>query len=142
MSDGAMIALLPVVSEWSKLEYPHLTLVYAGEAQDLGSSALNEMAKDASSLSMLTPKFSLLTTGIAEFGEEEKVDALRLKSNTVLLSMRRFVEKWNASKHPFVPHITIGPPGSLVGMKPTVVAFDRIAAKVGDEEIVFWLKDH
>lgn len=143
--DSAMIALLPTNTEWCKIALPHLTLVYAGETSKLNPGAFNEMAKDAASLSMICSPVSLRVTGREMFGNwsekpEEAVDVFRLQPSSEILSMRRFVESWNASEHPFNPHVTIGPPGTFVESPPTYLMFDRIMVGWGKEQITFWLK--
>ncbi len=50
------------------------------------------------------PFLKVLGTDI--FGDEEKVNVLRLQPTPELLAMRRSVENWNASEHPFNPHVT------------------------------------
>lgn len=138
--DSAMIALLPMTSDWCKLELPHMTLVYAGLCNDLPPSAMNEMAKDAASLAMLSNPISLRVMEVDIFGDEEKVDVLRLRPTPELLSMRKFVERWNASEHPFKPHATIGPTGNFFGPVPDYLYFDRIVVQYGDKQIPFWFK--
>ena len=140
--DSAMIALLPIMSDWCKIELPHMTLVYAGEIKDLKSTDFNEMAKDSAAIAMAFRSQTLNVMGLEVFGDEEKVDVLKLQPTTELLSMRRFVEHWNASEHPFNPHVTIGPQGSAEFPIPRLIAFNRIAAYFGEEQLVFWLKGY
>lgn len=137
---SAMIALLPIVSDWCKIELPHMTLVYAGELETLQPTEFNEMAKDAASLSMLSSPITLRVSGVETFGDTDKVDVLRFVPSSEVLAMRRAVEHWNASEFPFKPHATIGPVGSFVQYPPTYVAFDRIAVAWGDELLTFWLR--
>ena len=139
--ESVMVALLPVSTSWSKLELPHLTLVYAGEIPDLPLTAFNDLAKDAAALAALTRPLSLPVTEVEVFGDEEKVDVLRVRSSPELLAMRHALEKWNASKYPFRPHATIGPVGSrtLVPI-PEQITFDRIHVGWGEESLCFWLK--
>lgn len=139
-SNSVMIALLPINSDWSKLELPHMTLVFAGTTDELKPTAFNELGKDAASIAMISRTLTLRVLGVEIFGDEEKVDVLKLQSTPELLSMRRFVEHWNASKHPFNPHATIGPTGTFVEHIPSFVAFNRIMVGWGDEQLVFWLK--
>lgn len=138
-SGSAMIALLPITTSWCNIELPHMTLVFAGLLSDLKSTAFNEMAKDAASIAMISNPVTLRVTGVEVFGDVEKVDVLRLQPSSQLLAMRRMVEKWNASDFPFKPHATIGPVGSLNGMMPNFLAFDRIAVGWGSELLTFWL---
>lgn len=147
---SAMIALLPTVDDWCKIDLPHMTLVYAGEVPDLPSSAFNEMAKDAASLAMMTWPITLKVIEVAQFGEgEEKVNVLRLRLTPELVAMRRFVDRWNRSDYRlFNPHATIGPVESDpfsqtmedVPMYPMYLSFDRIMVAFGTESMTFWLK--
>lgn len=139
---GVMIALLPMSAEWSKLEVPHLTLVYAGESSDLPETAFNELAKDAAMLAMMNRVIQLRVMGRDQFGGdgEEKVDVLRLQPSSELWAMRRAVERWNASQHPFAPHCTIGPAGTFIEMTPSYIAFDKLCVGWGDEYLTFNMK--
>jgi 2'-5' RNA ligase len=138
-SDGVMIALLPTFSEWCNIELPHMTLVYAGVKQDLQPGDFNSLAKDAASIAMLSSKLVLKVIGVDIFGDEEKVNVLRFQPRPELLAMRRVVERWNASQHPFNPHATIGPVNEPVPPVPSMVVFDRIMVGWGDESITCWL---
>lgn len=139
---GVMIALLPITTDWCKLEVPHMTLVYAGEVDDLPEMSFNDLAKDAAMLAMLSHPIQLKVKGKEIFGSEgeEKVDVFRLQSSSELMAMRRAVEKWNASQWPFNPHVTIGPTGTFMEFPPTHLAFDRICVGWGGEYLTFWLK--
>lgn len=137
---GVMIALLPMTAEWCKIDLPHMTLVYAGTTEDLKAGAFNELAKDASMISMLTTPFSLRVRGVEVFGTDDKVDVLTLEPSSELLAMRRVVERWNASEHDFSPHVTIGPQGSFVDQPPFAITFDRILVSWGEQNLTFWLK--
>ena len=140
-SGSAMIALLPTETDWCKIELPHLTLVYAGEIKDLRPSDFNEMAKDASALSMISWPVSLKVSGTDVFGDEDKVNVLRFHPSSELLAMRRAVESWNASEYPFNPHVTIGPIHVLPPEPlPMYLTFDRILVSWGEDNITFWLK--
>lgn len=143
-AEGAMIALVPIMSDWCRIERPHLTLVYAGEVKDLPENAFNELAKDAAMLAMMNRTIQLRVLGKDQFGGEgeEKVDVLRLQPSSELWAMRRAVEHWDASKHPFSAHCTIGPAGTFleVGMTPSYIAFDKLCVGWGDEYLEFNLK--
>lgn len=136
-SQGVMIAFLPRTAEWCQIDLPHMTLVYAGTTDKLRLPAFNELAKDAAAIAMLTAPFALTVRDVDVFGDEEKVNVLRFRATPELLAMRKHVEHWNASKHPFNPHATIGPANSYIEHKPGVVGFDRIMVGWGDEHIVF-----
>jgi len=142
-SGSAMIALLPTHAEWSSLKVPHLTLVYAGEIEDLPSGAFNAMAKDACSLAMLSSPITLRVDRIEVFGkEDEQVDVFTLVANDELRSMRNFVENWNASEYDeYRPHVTIGPPGRFIDEPPRVITFDRVTCAWGDSYITFRMKN-
>ena len=139
-SDSVMIALLPTTSEWCKIELPHMTLVYAGEKKDLRANAFNELAKDAASIAMMQGPLHLRVTQVDVFGDEDKVNVLKLQPSSELLAMRRFVERWNKSAYPFNPHCTIGPVQPFVADTPRYVGFDRIMVGWGEDQLVFWLK--
>lgn len=138
--DGVMIALLPITTDWCKLDLPHMTLVYAGVVEDMKPVDFNELAKDAASIAMLSGYLQLRVQGIEVFGDTEKVNVLKLQPSSELWAMRRAVESWNASEFPFNPHCTIGPVGGPVEYTPSVLGFDRIMASFGEESLTFWLK--
>lgn len=147
MADGdesAMIALLPVVSDWCRIDLPHLTLVYAGEVKELKPTDFNELAKDASMIAMLSSPITLRVMGTEVFGGrgyDDKMDVFRLQPIPELMAMRRTVDIWNASEYPFTPHVTVGPEGSSVQVeKPTYIAFNRIMVGWGKEQLIFSLK--
>jgi len=139
-SDSVMVALLPVTSEWCHIELPHMTLVYAGEKKKLKPTAFNDLAKDAASLAMLSNPVSLKVLRTETFGDEDKVDVLRLAPTPELLAMRKVVEHWNASEYPFKPHATIGPAGMYDAPTLLHITFNRIMVGWGEEQLTFWLK--
>lgn len=136
-SDSAMIALLPRHADWCKLDLPHLTLVYAGKISKMSSSSFNEMAKAASSIALLSNPIALVTTGVDIFGDEERVDVIKLRPSQELLAMRSFVEEWNASEHPFNPHVTVGPVGSAPSEIPPGIFFDKVFLSYGEHDMTF-----
>jgi len=143
-SQSVMLALLPINSDWCKIALPHMTLVYAGQIPDLSATAFNDLAKDAYSLSVLSPgSITLSTIGIDEFGgdddDSDPVEVIKLLPTPRLLSMRELVSRWNASQYPFNPHCTIGPKGSYDGVVPGMIAFDRIYVGYGTQSITFFL---
>lgn len=131
-SQSVMIALLPVTSEWCYIDLPHMTLVYAGEINDLNPSDYNDLGKDVLDISREYPPLSLDVVGIDVFGDEEPVDVLLLEQSQQLMEMRSKVGKWNASEHEFNPHATVGPVGSLQGNIPNALIFDRVLLGWGD----------
>lgn len=139
---SVMIALLPIMSEWSKIEKPHLTLVSAGDVEDHSELDYLELAKDAAMLAMMNRPIQLRVMGRDQFGGEgeEKVDVLRLQPSSELWAMRRAVERWDASEYPFTPHCTIGPAGTFIEMTPSYIAFDKICVGWGGEYLEFNLK--
>lgn len=140
VSDGVMIAFLPTSAEWCKQELPHMTLVYAGTKDKLQPSDFNSMAKDAAMIAMLFAPFAMSVIHVEEFGDEEKVDVLRFRLTPELMAIRRVVERWNASEHPFRPHSTIGPATGLpYPYVPGVVGFNRIMVAWGEENLTFKL---
>jgi 2'-5' RNA ligase len=139
---SAMIALLPTVTDWCKIDLPHLTLVYAGETKDLKESDFNEMAKDASALAMTNGPIGLYVSGLDVFGGrgyDTEVDVIRLEPTSQLLAMRRLVEGWNKSEYPFNAHCTIGPVGGPREPMPRALLFDRILVGWNREYLTFWL---
>ena len=139
-SKSAMIALLPVSSDWCKIELPHLTLVYAGEIDKLGRLEFNELGKAASMLALLGRPLALNVIGTEVFGDEDKVDVIRFRTSLELLAMRKIVEKWNASQYPFRPHSTIGPAGSAATVDiPRQIYFNKVYVGWGDESLTFSL---
>lgn len=132
-SKSVMIALLPVTSDWCKIELPHLTLVYCGEIDDLSPSDYNELGKEVLDLSRRHPPLALDVVGIDIFGsDDDPVDVLKLQATPELLSMRASVERWNASEYDFTPHATVGPIGSIAGNIPNRLLFDRVHLGWGD----------
>lgn len=143
-SESCMIALLPLTTDWCKIDLPHMTLVYGGLIADRKPTDFNEMAKDAAMLAMLTRPIQLRVTGVDVFGDNEsgKVNVLKLQPTSELWAMRRSVESWNESEHSFSPHATIGPAEDFVdrAFLPPALYFDRIMVGWGDEQLTFWLK--
>lgn len=134
--DGVMVALIPTTSEWCKIQLPHMTLVYVGKVSDLTTSIHNELLKAAMSLSMSYGQIALACSGVERFGDPDvdPVDVITLDASVELEAMRRVVQQWNGSEHPFAPHVTIGPPGSIVGVTiPTSITFDSIQVCWGEE---------
>jgi 2'-5' RNA ligase len=142
--DGVMIALLPTSEDWAKADFPHMTLVYAGKTQDLGPTDFNDLAKDASMLASLSSPITLRVKGKEVFGDgtqdNPSVDVFTLQATPELWAMRRAVEKWNASKFPFNPHVTIGPQGTFVEFPPRYIGFDRVVVGWGEEYLTFALR--
>lgn len=138
-SDDIMIAFLPTSASWVKQDLPHLTLVYAGETRLYTPSDKRAMLGLTFVIARSTPPFSLDAMGLDVFGDDEKVDVLRLKKNDVLNRSRRMADKWNQSKHPnFNPHVTIGPEGSADPKRvPSKVSFDRVGLFWGDAQLVY-----
>lgn len=140
-SNSVMIALLPVNTDWCRIDLPHLTLVSSGDIQDHPPSAYNEMAKDASMIAALSGPVTAGVQGTDVFGDEHKVDVLRFHTTPELLTMRKLVERWDKSDYPFRPHATIGPAGQQAVVLPTSVTFNRIMVGWGDSErLVWWLR--
>ena len=140
VEDSVMIALLPTTTDWCKQDLPHMTLVFCGKVADLRPSDFNEMAKDACSIAQLSAPVETTVLGIEVFGDDEPVNVLKLSATPELLSMRNFVDHWNASTFPFSPHATIGPEGTFPDRIPRYLTFDRIVVAWGDEQLTFWLK--
>lgn len=141
VDDPVMVALVPIVSDGIQVDYPHLTLVYAGVASDLTTLSLDGLSKAALDIALLCNPLTLrvLTKDVFGEGTEDnpKVDVFRFHPNLELMKMRAIVEDWNASKFPFNPHITVGPEGSWQGAPPAMVAFDRVVFANGNERQEF-----
>lgn len=157
MSDTGMIAFLPTNGSWVKQDFPHMTLVYAGEIAGRDDSEYNAMGKDAiSAARAVGGSFSLNVTTIETLGDAgEEVDTLILYPTPQLLVARQIVEKWNKSEFTeFLPHVTIGPAGSAYAQRvvdrtedynypkrrdvlPTSIHFDRLAVCWGDSRAIF-----
>jgi 2'-5' RNA ligase len=138
---SAAVVLLPMTDEWCKNDFPHMTLVYAGEISDLKQYDFNSLVKSASSLSILSNPIHLKVSGVEVFGEEEKVDVLRLVPNPEVLAIRAFLEDWDTGDFPeFKPHATIGPIGGVYENLPILLTFDRIAVCWGEYKVIFWLR--
>lgn len=142
-NDGVMVALLPIISDWPNLEFPHLTLAFAGSASDLSPSDKDGLSKAALSIALMSRPITLRTLTKDVFGQgtddSPKVDVLRFHPNLELLKMRAIVEDWDVSDFSFNPHLTVGPEGSWNGVAPVFVAFDKVAFVVGNEAQEFQL---
>lgn len=138
--DDIMIALLPMTTDWSTLELPHVTLVYAGKVEDRKPNEFNAMAKSVSSLAALSKPLLLSVMNIDKMGPpEDAVSALMLRPTTELMAMRNIVSEWDTGKYPvYMPHATIGPyPTSTNAIINQQIAFDRLAICWGQDHLVF-----
>lgn len=140
--DKVMVALLPTESSmWGQVDLPHLTLVYAGSKQDLSMLSLDGLSKAALAIALMNNPvtLSVLTKDVFGDGTEDspKVDVLRFHTTLGLIRMREIVQDWNVSKHPFAPHMTVGPEGSWVNEVPRIVNFDRVAFVNGSQRQEF-----
>lgn len=141
VSDGVMIALLPITTDWCKIEIPHMTLVYCGTIETLKPADFNELAKDASMLAAMNSPMTLTVKGVKAVGDEtNKVAALDVQPSTQLWAMRRAVEEWNASKYEFDPHCTIGPLDTPLDYTPRQLVFNRLFVGWGNDNLTFNLK--
>lgn len=139
--DKVMVAFLPTTTEWCHIDLPHMTLVYAGDKNKLNELAFNSLLKDAFQIAALTRVFVLEVQQVDVFGEEEKVDVLRLRPTSELWAARHLMEKWDVSEHSFNPHVTVGPVGSTAYPPPRMVGFNRLVVSWGTENITSWLKN-
>lgn len=139
--DNIMIALLPITTDWSKLELPHLTLVYSGKVGDHKPTDFNTMAKDAASLAMISRPITLSVMGVEPMGPpDDVVAALILRPNPQLMAMRNFLLKWDRSKWPtYRPHATIGQYPAPLSFQPSTLTFNKIMVCYGEEHLTFWL---
>jgi 2'-5' RNA ligase len=139
--DNVIVALIPQTCDWCKIDPAHLTLVFVGKVQDLKASDYNALIKDVASVAMLSNPVIAKVYGVAEAGDEEKVDVFKVASTPELLSMRHMLEAWDDSEFPtFLPHVTIGPAGSFIGDMPLYLIFDRISILWGSQPTTFWLR--
>lgn len=139
--EGVMIAFLPTSCDWSKVDLPHMTLVYAGSKNDMKPSDFVSLSKDAASLALLANPFYLISKGIQRMGPDgDQVNVLALQPTPDLWAMRKFVEGWNKSAMPFSPHVTIGPVTPFVDNVPRSVGFDRLYVGFGTENLTFNLR--
>lgn len=138
--DSVMVALLPMSSEWTKVRIPHLTLVYAGEIKNLKPTVFNELAKDACSIAQMSSPITIPVRGLELFGEANDVKVLTVRPTPELWAMRRMVERWNASDHPYNPHVTVGDRTTVINEIPSYIAFDRIVVGWGEDYITFNFK--
>jgi 2'-5' RNA ligase len=157
-----MIAFLPANAPWCKQDFPHMTLVYAGDIEGRDKSEFNAMGKDAITAARAVRTFSLMVTEIRELGDQgEEVDALIFYPIPQLLLARQVVEGWNQSEFKdFLPHVSIGPAGSALADQvpqtdyvdesyrakrrntlPASVYFDRLAICWGEDKMIFSLGD-
>lgn len=139
MSSGAMIAFLPVNTDWCKQDLPHMTLVYGGDIVDLPAMAFNDMAKDGITIARMLKPFALEVTGVEVFGDEPKVDVLTLEMTPDVRMARNYVKSWDKSEHGFNPHATIGPEGSADGILPSKLYFEEVLVAWGDRHLKFAL---
>lgn len=153
---SAMIALLPQSCEWCKIEPAHMTIVSLGEIENLKPSVFNDIAKDAASVGMLSNTIMAKVMGVEVFGDEEKVDVLRIESTPEIQAIRRMLEPWDTSEFPFRPHVTIGPEGTAKNWSwnqmgettwnsqstpmPMYLVFDKIMVRWGEDAMTFWLR--
>jgi len=140
--DQVMVALLPIMSDWANIEFPHLTLVYAGRKSELSPSDMDGLAKAAFAIAMMGTPITLRTLTKDVFGEgtddSPKVDVLRFHPNLALLKMWNTVKEWNASDFDYEPHLTVGPEGTWDSKSsPVMVAFDVVCFCVGNERQEF-----
>lgn len=140
IKDSVMIALLPITTDWCKIDLPHMTLVYAGEVEDVSYQSYVELTKDASHLASMNYPLTLEVTGEDLFGEARDTSVLTLRPNAQLKAMRHFVERWNQSEYEFNPHVTVGTASDRADPVPAIIAFDRIYVGVGSSGLIFNMK--
>jgi 2'-5' RNA ligase len=144
-NDSVMVALLPgpnVVRADGEL--PHLTLVYAGKQDTNSHMSLDALSKVALSLALQNAPVTLPVLTKDVFGDgtdgDPKVDVIRFHTTLGLIRMREAVQSWNASQHPFTPHMAVGPEGSWQGDLPFSVTFDQVAFCNGDQHQEFRMR--
>lgn len=136
--ESVMIALLPDRADWCHIAFPHLTLVYAGQIPDLSPGIKNEMGKTILDFARKFESQRLNVDRPDIFGDNEDghVDVLRLQPTPELMVMRSLIQHWNASEHPFNPHVTVGPVGSLQGDIPSSIFFGKIGVYWGTSKLI------
>jgi 2'-5' RNA ligase len=149
---SVIVALIPTDDSWCKIEPAHMTIIYVGETTDLKVNRFNELAKDVSSIAMLSNPIMAKVSGTDVFGEEEKVDVMLISPTPEILAIRRMLMDWDNGSFPdFEPHVTVGPEGSMMDWNfkmnsdlpyPMYLNFDRIAVFWGADRINFWLKKY
>jgi len=142
-NNSIMVALLPVSSEWCKIELPHTTVVYGGEVSSSKPTMFNELAKQTSKVANDTKAFLVKVLKVDTFGDDEKVSVLVLERTKELLRLRKIFEKWDDSDFStYRPHATIGPDGTAINPVPMYLVFDRLAVVWGDQMLTFRLKNY
>jgi 2'-5' RNA ligase len=138
--DSVMVALLPVNRDWCRQDLPHMTISYLGHVPDLRESVHNELLKQALRLSMAYPSLQVPVTNVTEFGTDELVNVLLLEKTTELIQLYEFFKEWDITDFSFTPHCTIGPTGSIVGVRvPEFIRFDRILVSWGQANTIYRL---
>jgi 2'-5' RNA ligase len=133
-----MVALFPTETAWCHIKIPHVTIIYLEDVDSLESDVFYEISKKVSDLALVTKVFSEKVTGIEVFGEDERVEVLRLNKGPRLLEFKNLLTIWDFGSFPdFKPHATIGPIGSSDQNPPLILTFDRIAIGWGDDYFVF-----
>lgn len=141
MSDGyddsIMVALLPKGETGSKLELPHLTVIYGGEIPEMTARETFDLIGTFISVMDGTPIPPLKVTGLEIFGDDEKVEVLTFASNPELDRLRTIFEPHHKSQYKeFKPHLTMGPVGSVRNKNlPDTVEFNRLILAFGDRKI-------
>lgn len=136
---SVMVALLPTNTYWCNIELAHVTLVYAGDVEDLRETDRNDIAKTALDIAMDFEPFTVKVTGVELFGDEEPVDVLTLDLTPELIEMRKRLVYWNASQYTdYKPHATIGPAGPYKSeaVYPESLTFDRIGFFWGENKLI------
>lgn len=142
-SDVVMIALLPKETAWAgSQKLLHMTLVYAGNIQELAPYEHNEMLKKAMMIAATTRPLVLQTMRVETLGEAaDAVDAVIVNPSGDLVSLSKECRPWNASQYrDWVAHITVGKSGTFKGTLPTTLTFDRILVAWGEQHTIYPLK--
>ena len=136
--DSIMIAILPAHGDWGDVEFPHLTLVYAGLVADAEPDLFNKMLADTIMLAVLMPPPRLMSFGFSKFGTAlESVEVLQFLASPALTAARRMVEKYSKSEYKtFRPHVTVGSGINRIERDP-VVSFNQIVLAWGSDRHSF-----
>lgn len=156
---SVIVALLPQDDSWCKIEPAHMTIVYVGETTDMKVNRFNELAKDVSSIALLTNPIMAKVMGTDILGDPgEEVEVLLISPTPEILAIRRMLMEWDKGTFDeFIPHTTVGPVGSMMKWSsyqpinsvgsdnlpyPMYLSFDRIMLAWGTDRLTFWLRKY
>lgn len=142
---SVMVALLPQDDSWCKVEPAHMTMVYVGETTDMKVNRFNELAKDVSSIALLTNPImaKVMDKDVLGGDGDPRVDVFLISPTPEILAIRRMLMEWDKGTFDeFIPHVTIGPEGTFIENPPLYLLFDRIMLAWGNDRLTFWLRKY